>query len=314
MADKYINLDANESVYFNRQLEHTKKKSYDKIFPEFTAKVRFPFNGDVDEGAESIIYHQFTEVGMGKIISDYADDLPRCDVYGKEFSSFVRTIGQSYGYTIMDVKKSALTGKALPQRKANAARRGNDQKLEDLAWNGSEVDNILGVFSNPNISSYTAANGASPISPLWGGKTPTEIIKDMNDGVTYIVDLTNGVEQPDTIVLPIKQYSQIATTNMGAGTDTTILSYFKATNPLIKTVTWDIHCKDVAPLPSGGAGPSDVMFIYKNDIDKLSLEIPLMYKQLSPEPRNLEFVINTYSRCGGVIIYYPLSVLVVEGI
>lgn len=41
------------SIFFARQLDYIKAKSYDKVYPEFTALNHFPITHEVPEGAES---------------------------------------------------------------------------------------------------------------------------------------------------------------------------------------------------------------------------------------------------------------------
>ena len=72
--------------------------------------------------------------------------------------------------------------------------------------------------------------------------------------------------------------------------------------------------ENLSPAPSGAPGPVDAMISYTRDPDKLTLEIPMPFNQLEAEKRNLEYVVDTISNTGGVIVYYPLSVNIVEGI
>jgi hypothetical protein len=56
------------------------------------------------------------------------------------------------------------------------------------------------------------------------------------------------------------------------------------------------------------------MVAYKKDPDMFTLEIPQMFEQLPVQERNLEYVIPCHARIGGVIIPYPLSLYIMEGI
>lgn len=308
------NLDANEALFFSRELEHIKARSYDVKYPEFKARQFFPVSTEAGPAADTITYRQYDGVGQAKIIADYADDLPRSDAFGKEFTSNVRSIGSSYGYSIQDIRKSMREQRSLPQRKANSTRRSIEQKIEDIAWYGSADDNLFGILNQPNVPTVTVPNGASPVAPQWAGKTPDEILLDLNTSVNTIINTTNGVEIPDTIILPILQYQQIHQTPRGADNDTTIAEFFLKSNPYINSFEWDIHLKDVDPLPSGGAGPFDVMITYKKNIDNLSFEIPQPYEAFAAQERGLEFYVPTHARCGGIIVYYPLSILISEKI
>jgi len=312
---KKLKLDANESTIFARELEAIESEIYEVEFPENNAK--FNFNVDYKEPnwIETITYRQFEKIGFAKIVSSYADDAPRVDTYGKEFTSHVRSIVDAYGYSVQEIRASIALGRPLDREKALSAREANDQLQEKIAWLGSAEHKILGVLNNPNISAYTAPNGAL-VSPLWSNKTADEILKDMNDAVTFIQTSTFKRETPDRILLPLEQYRLIATMPYKAsgGSDLTVLEYFLRNNKMIKEIDSDPYLEDVAPLPSGGAGPSDCMMVYSRNSRKLKFKIPQEFEQFPPQERNLESVVNCHSRNGGVIIYKPLSVLIVEGI
>jgi len=109
-------LDANESIYFARQLEQIRAKAYDVKKVPLNALAFMPVDTSINPGAESITYRQYDGVGMAKIISNYADDLPRSDVVGKEFTSPVRGVGASYGYTIQDIRAAQFTGSSLTNK------------------------------------------------------------------------------------------------------------------------------------------------------------------------------------------------------
>jgi hypothetical protein len=123
-----------------------------------------------------------------------------------------------------------------------------------------------------------------------------------------IVDSTNGVERPDTLLMPIEQYQLIASTPRADNSDTTILEFFLKANVGIKTV------KPVHELKGAGPAGVDVMIAYKNSPEHLTLEIPQPFEQLPVQENNLSFKVPCHSRLGGLLIHYPLSVLVAEDI
>ena len=105
MGDKYINIDAQESVFFDRELEYIKSQSYDVKFPQLKAKTLIPVSTEAGPGASTITYRAYEGYGVAKIIASYADDLPRADVGGKEFTSNVRSLGDSYGYNVQEIRE-----------------------------------------------------------------------------------------------------------------------------------------------------------------------------------------------------------------
>ena len=90
------------SIFFARELDYVKSKSYDKIYPEFTALNHFPITHEVPEGAETMTYYSYEKTGFAAIISNYATDLPRADVKGEPTTASVKSIGDSYGYSIQE--------------------------------------------------------------------------------------------------------------------------------------------------------------------------------------------------------------------
>lgn len=306
-------LDANETAFFTRELEAVKARSYDIVYPELKATRLLPVSTDAGPGAETIVYSSFDQVGVAKIIASYADDLPRADVKGREFRAPVRSIGNSYGYNLQEIRAARMAGRPLTQRKANAARRAHDQLVNTIAWTGDDEHGLLGLLNHPNVSRATApADGAGG----GGGqtefiyKTPDQIIRDLNNLVADMVLLTKGAESPDTLLLPINTWAYLSSTPRSATSETTILAFFLANNPSIRRVEW-INEATAAGVDVPGA---DVAVAYKNSPDKLTLEIPQPFEQLPEQQDNLEFKVPCHSRVGGVIIYYPLSVSILEGI
>lgn len=304
---EFVNLDAGETLFFSRELESRKAKTYDVIKAPLKAFELFPVDSSAGAGAESIAYEQYDITGMAKIIANYADDLPRADVKGKEFVGKIKSVGNSYGYSVQEIRAAQMAGKGLAQRKADAAARTQRETWNKIAFYGDADNSLPGILTNPNIPSSSAPNGAGG-TPEWSTKTATEILKDLNDLANTIVSSTNGAEQPDTIVLPVGQYTLIASTPRSTTSDTTILEYFLTNNPFISTVEWANEMDSAQLAANGVVGfTGDVAFAYRKSSDVLTLEMPQMFEQFPPQERGLEFVVPCHSRIAGVLVYYPLA-------
>jgi hypothetical protein len=118
---------------------------------------------------------------------------------------------------------------------------------------------------------------------------------------------TNGLEPPDTLIMPKAQLSLLRRTMVPDTMGVSVLNHFLATSDSIKNVeSWE-KCK------AAGSGGTDRMVAYRRDPNKLQLIIPQEFESLPPEPRNLEFVINNHGRIGGVHAYFPLSIVYGDG-
>ena len=310
-----VNLDAGENIFFARELEFRKAQTYDVVKAPLKAFELIPVSTDAGAGAESIVYEQYDEVGIAKVIANYADDLPRADVKGKEFTARVKSVGNSYGYNLQEVRAAQFAGKPLEQRKANAAARSQREKWNRIAFYGDSTNNLQGLLTNVNIPESSAPDGAGDATTAWSTKTPDEILADLNALANGIVTLTNGAEQPDTVVLPVAEYTLISSTPRSSTSDTTILEYFLQNNPFINSVEWAAEL-GAAELEANGVTrfTGSVAMAYRRSPDVLTLEMPVMFEQLPVQERGLEFVVPCHSRIAGVLIYYPLAIAFMDSI
>lgn len=314
--DRQCHFDSAEdaSVFFARELDYIKSKSYDKIYPEFTALNNFPITHEVPEGAESMTYYSYEKTGMASIISNYATDLPRADVKGKPSTAFVKSLGASYGYSVQDMRASRMAGKSLDTRRAEAARYAIDRTTNVVAFAGNKDNNLVGILSTDNnIPLYTLSEvtvGDQKYTDF-AHKTAAQILDDINGMFAYQAKITKGVEKADTLMLPHSVYIDISTRQI-PNTGYTVLRFLKENAPYLK----DIVSAPELESDAGETNPYNkgVMFMYTNSADKMSLEIPMPFYQYPLQNRNLEVLIPCEERVAGLIIYYPLSALIAVGV
>lgn len=304
------------SVFFARELDFVKSQSYDVEYPEFTALSLFPMSSEVDPGAETITYYSYDKVGLAKIISNYATDLPRADVKGKPTTAIIKSIGDSYGYSIQEMRASRMAGKSLDTRKAEAARYQIDYLNNKIAWNGDPETGLKGVLSEDNdVPLYVLANGAKGTTS-WADKTEDEILADITGMLKQMATVTKKVEKPDTLALSADAYIEIQNKRI-EGTATTVLKYIQDNIPDIKQIVscpeLDDDSVETNPYAAASNGKA-VALLFKNDARKLSIENPLPFMQYPIQTQGLEVVVPCEARTAGAIIYYPMSLLIAVGI
>lgn len=302
------NLDAAQSAFFLRELEQIKANTYDILYPLLKARQFIPPDSQqAPSGAEVITYKTFDRVGMAKILSSYAQDLPRVDVFGVETSSPVRGLGAAYGYSLQDVRASAMMNRSLPQMKASAAREVVEEQQDAIIANGDSVTGLPGFLTNSSVpqASVATVNGAT----TWSAKLaldPDLVIDDVTDAVADMAELTKGREQANMCLMPINQFRRLAATRM-IDRDFTVLEYLRKAFP-------DITFDEWYRLTGAGSGATDRFVLYRRDPNKLGYQVPQEFEQLAVQEDGLEFVVPCHARAGGTIIYYPLSVSYRDGI
>ena len=300
--------DADETIFFLRELEHIKSKTYDIKFKELKARLVIPVSFEAGAGAESITYRQFDQVGVAKLIANYAHDLPRADVLGREFTSKVKSLGASYGWNVQEVRAAQMAGRPLEQRRANAARRAVMNKENSLAFFGDVASGLSGWFDNANVPDVAMPADGTGSSALWTAKTPDQIIRDVNLLTRAIHTNSKGIESGNTLLLPLFHYNLLFDTPRSANSDTSIGEWILKNNPHLEGIDW------LNELEGAGAGSTDMMICYDRNPDKFTLEVPQDFEQFPVQEKGLEFEVPTHARYGGVLMYYPLSQAKGDGI
>lgn len=310
---QFVNLDAAETVFFARELESKAARSYDVIKAPLKAFELFPVDTSDGPGCETISYKQFDQTGIAKIIGNYADDLPRANVKGKEFFAKVKSVGNSYGYSLQEIRAAQFANRPLDQMQANAAARAQREKWNRIAFYGDAEYDLQGFLTNVNIPEGTVVAGAA-LGTAWSTKTPDEIIKDVNEMINSVIALTNGAEQVNTVAMPIAQYTLINTTPRSATSDTTILQFLQNSHPGVEFM-WANEL-DSAQLAANGVTrfTGDVMMAYRRDPEVVQLKMPVLFETLPVQEKGLEYEIPCHSRIGGVVVRYPLAAVFRDGI
>lgn len=307
-----IRNDARYTAALEQQLEYVKAQTYDIKYPELRARRFIPLDTSVDPGADTVAYYQWDEIGIAKILANYADDLPMVSALVGKFSQSVEGIGQAYDWSVQDLRRSAMSGSRLEMHKARAARRGVELRIDQIAATGYEAGKMKGFVNHPNVSIATAATDGT--STRWvGGRTtpkaPADILADMLTSVSTIWTNTKQVFEADTLVLSTTEYAHVAQTDYAAARDASILDVFMKRSMGVQNVDY-WHKLDTAD--AAGTGPR--MVTYKRDPEVLELVIPQDFEQFPPQAKNLAYVVPCHARCGGVVVRYPLAMLYTDGI
>lgn len=295
-----MRLDAGETAALARQLEHIYAQTYDVKYAELKARRFIPIDTSVDAGAEFFTYRQWDMFGMAELISNYADDLPRVDALAKEFAAPIKSLGASYGFSIQDMRRAAMSGSQLDARRARAARRAHEQSFDEIMAVGNADAGIGGFTNNTNVPIV------APITGTWvaSAATPLQMIADLNTLVNSIIIATLETFIPNTLLLSNISFQRINSTPMSTtgDADKTVLRFFLDNNPYITDVDqWN-------KLNSAGAANASRAIAYMRSDEVLAGVEPQPFEQFPPQAKNLEFVIPTHSRIGGVRIQYPLAV------
>jgi hypothetical protein len=303
-----MNLDTVQSAFFKRQLEVIKGQTYDEKLVDLKAYQLFPISQEAPAGATEITWRSYKGYGFAKFIADYARDFPKVDVGGTELTRKIYDIGVAYGYSVREIQRAAIAGLNLEQRRASAARRSVEEKMNAVALTGDTNRNIPGFLSYPGITEYTVPATGTSTTKTWSTKTAANIIIDLYGILNAISEGTYGKENGNVILLPLAQLNKIKQTRASDYSDKSIYTYFLENNPGL-TIEW------LKELDGAGALGVDRFMAYVKDPMHVTWEIPTMFEQLEEMREGpMAYSIPTVAQTAGVIVYYPAAVAFGDGI
>jgi hypothetical protein len=278
-----------------RQLDYVKARTYTRILPPMSGDLVVPTESDVPEGAESIVTRIFDEIGMAKVIANYADDLPRVDVRGREMATPIRSVGDSYGYSQQDLRASAYANVGLPAARAAAARKAVEQKSNKIKFVGDAPYGLYGVLTHPNVPVVVATNGA------WADPATTgdEIVDDMSALIEAVTTQSNGAHTVSVVAMDNIRIAAMRRKRLTTDRTVTAAAFLRELYP---NVQWVMSQELGATI-----------FAAERDAVNFRYEQTMAFKQYPPQARNLEFVVPCEARTGGVTFTYPLSAAKMTG-
>lgn len=310
-------LDAEGNALFIPALRALLARNFDRKYPAYRAREFVPINTTISPGANVIEWRAFSRVGMVKLITALADDLPLSGIQGERNFSPIRTTGGAYRVSLDEINAYLFEGKSLPEEEARAVRENYEQAIDRWAAYGDSDANLVGLLNIPNANLVTLANGQASGNKRWSGKTPQEKLDDIIALISAIRTSTKRSEEPTTVLMPDTQLTSLSVERYSDSSDITTLEFIQKSFRNITFDSW-VRCEGAAGGVAGtasqaGADTGDRMVAYVKDNDHVEMYIPKELAPLPPEQRNLATIVNHHGRFGGVVCYRPLSVAYADG-
>lgn len=307
--------DAVDAYYVARQLEHIREGVDAAEFPALKSGLLVPMDTSPDEGATSYITRQSTQNGRARVTKGMGGIVPPVDVNVSEKAYGFFDIMLSYGYTLDEVRASKNAGKSLPTDRALRCREQIQREIDAIALMGHADVAMKGIFNQTTgaagtaaVGTYAASNGGS--GTAWNTKTPAQIMDDWHAAVSQVVTESNGIEVPNTTVLPLSVFEYVSRRQIGDGTIDTVLTAFKRNTAHIKTIEW-------SPYLEANVMPSIAttrMVNYDRNPLKVSMILPVPFEQLSPDVTSTETNVKCHAKTAGVIMHRPRSMVYTDSI
>jgi hypothetical protein len=299
-------LDANEGAAFARELTAIDALLYEVEYLQTDAMELLPIKSDIPDGIKEHGYQTVDRVGEARRVRGDADDYPRVDVVGAEFLHKIAEYGDSYEYSIIDIRAAVFMKIKVEPQRALTAQDAIRRKIDRCLWLGDAEAGTQGFANNAEVDD----NIISVTNKNWD--TEQDGLKILNDLLEiekkYLVD-TNYAETPTDLALSVEAYAKIATMPVSTlNPMLTVLAAFKANSQFVKGVH---KSPRLALADAQGDGPRHI--IWNNKPEKLQGIVPVEFEMSPPVSLGFKWYVNCRATCGGVVIRYPKSVRYVDG-
>ena len=287
MSKQFQMLDAQAALGFVvSQSSHIEREVMAIPYPEIRYAEMVPVDTSANPFAASVTFFTQDQVGRAKLMNGKSDDVPLANIMRTKFEQGILDAGIGYEFSLTEIGQAQMMGMSLPNDGAAAARLAYEQLVDEVTLNGA--DGIEGLYNTTGITST-----ASAATFLVG--TPAQVLTAINTALTAIMTDTNGIDMANTVVLPLAAYAAIATRQLDATSDVTILEFIRRANVYTTRTGQPLTIMADHRLATK-------MVVYKRDPSVLKLHMPMPLRFLPPQYVNLSV------RVPGMFRFAPLSI------
>lgn len=287
-------------AFYISQLSAVESRIYETKYKSITYQDFIPIDTAIPETADSFTYFYYNAVTSGKFIGANARDLPRSDINMGETTEKLYYGGNSYGYSLDELRKSQALGMALDTTKAAASRRGFEEHAQRVAYKGDAARKLHGLFNQPNVQKEV-----STVDWKDASTTGAEMVYDANALLVKLWQNSAESHLANMFIMPSDVWAKMSNTRMADGTDTTALQYFKKNNLYTDMTGQELTIKPNFEAKTAGDSNKPRMMAYEMNDENLGMKMPISWRPLAPQPVGLAIDVPAEYKFGGVFFRYP---------
>lgn len=275
---------------------------------------------DINPGATNYAYMSRNRHGAAAFI-------------GHGVNNDIPMVGQSIGAVTVPIAYAAVGAEVTDEDARQYSFGMNGNLAQDLGVamreacdNLMEVSVIFGVpdlgfngwINYPGITAMMASpSTGTPASTSWDDKTGEEIAADINSALTFLWENSRTLFKPNTVFLPLAQYSKLANTPMvlgGTGLMVNILNYVKQNNIMNEITGQELEILPSRYLSGAGVGGTNRMIVMDRRKENQILPFPMPYQLSEPQPKPLAVAWYAEEKFGSYHVRQQGSMVYVDGI
>lgn len=310
-TDQFLTNDQVGRAFLVPQLHRIEAQVYMTKYPSYDITSLMPVNEDGDMWDVGTLFYSMDQVGRAEFLSGKGFDMPYANVTTNQYTRGFNLMGIGYEWTVQEMERAAMLGRALSADKAAAAVKAADRTIFNIALTGrlpgdaTSEKGWTGLLNDANVPSAQVAADGTGSSRLFSAKTADQIVRDVNSCINAVETATLETFQADTLILPTTVYNYLANTRMSGNTDTTILNYLQSNNILGQGLTILKH----RFLETAGTGGTTRMIAYANTAEVLRFHLPGRHRFLPAfQKGSMTYEVGGIMNVGGTEIRIPNAV------
>lgn len=298
--------DANESLFFARDLEYHESRVYEKKYPEIKFRQIFPVNNEGGPGALFVTYKMLDKTGLAQVISDYAQDLPRVNLSAVEVTKQAFSVADSAVYSQREVDAAMATNTNLDGTLLSLMREAYERKLDEIADRGNARSGLEGFNTNGNIPVVAPTTSAGAGDDTWPNKTADEIVADFSVCYQAIITNSAGVHRANAVILSPERLALLDQIRL-SNTATTLTEYLSKAFRGLQFFDW-------TRMSTASAAGAQRMAMGQRDSEVLEFREPMPFRVYPLDRSGLKYIYNGEGRTAGMVIRFPLAWVFMDGI
>lgn len=287
-------------AFYLSQLSNIDPRIYETKYRPIVYADFVPVDQSDPDWVDEISYISYDAVTSGKFIGANARDLPQSDISAKKSTIKVGYAGNSYSYSLDELRKSQALNIPLDVTKAKMSFRGFQRHCQDLAFFGDADRGMTGLFNNANVQLATSTLD-------WSTATGPQIVADANAALIDVWQNSAETHIPNVLALPSDKWAQLSEARMEPGTDTTVLEFLKKNNLYTAYTGLPLAIKPNFELKTAGVANVPRIMAYELNDENLVMKMPMSWRPLAPQPDGLRVEVPAEYKVGGVEFRYPGS-------
>ena len=273
-----------------------------------------PLDTSAGAGALAVAWDDtsYTSDNGDGFVSDVATDVGTVNVALERNSNPVHTLARAYTYSDEELETARMGNYDPIVDKASRTREDWERKLNDAIRFGVPALGFDGFYRNPNLTVETAVTGT------WSAATADQIVTDFAAAVNAIRTNTDGVSEPNTVVMDLPTWNRLEELQKSVASDKNVLQWLRSNYPMITTWAWDFGLRGQGDGGTGEGrnytGGSNCLMMYKNDRQVLRANLPKPMTPKGPRETDLGWKVIFKGRYAGLAIPRPKEIVRLEGL